>query len=133
MKKLLLSGVANGNLCWPVEPITYLRPDGTAEPCESRQTPFPRPRPAEAPPPPVDLPTTDIYDDSGGLFHVRQADWKTIAESGNDIAANRGTAGALDRVAQVAERKYCRSEARPFRPRFPRKVPVFPICSPAAL
>ena len=44
-----------------------------------------------------------------------------------------GPRGALDRVAQVAERKYCRSEARPFRPRFPRKVPVLPVCSPATL
>jgi hypothetical protein len=35
-----------------------------------------------------------------------------------------GTRGPLDRVAQVAERKHC-------RPGFPRKVPVFPICSPA--
>jgi hypothetical protein len=33
----------NGKLCWPVEPVTCLRPDGTAERCESRQTPFPRP------------------------------------------------------------------------------------------
>jgi uncharacterized protein (DUF1330 family) len=29
--------------------------------------------------------------------------------------SDRGTAGAFDRVAQIAERKYCRSEARPFR------------------
>ena len=47
--------------------------------------------------------------------------------------SDRGTAGPLDRVAQIAERKYCRSEARPFRLGFPRKVPVFPICPPAAL
>src|SRR6266478_8521942 len=44
-----------------------------------------------------------------------------------------GPRGPLDRVAQIAERKYCRPEARPFRLGFPRKVPVFPICSPAAL
>ena len=43
-----------------------------------------------------------------------------------------GTAGPLDRVAQIAEHKYCRPEARPFRLGFPRKVPVFPICPPAA-
>jgi hypothetical protein len=47
--------------------------------------------------------------------------------------SDRETAGPLDRVAQIAERKYCRSQARPFRLGFPRKVPVFPICSPAAL
>jgi hypothetical protein len=41
--------------------------------------------------------------------------------------------GALDRVAQIAEHKYCRPQARPFRLGFPRKVPVFPICPPAAL
>jgi hypothetical protein len=46
---------------------------------------------------------------------------------------NRGTAGALDRVAQIADRKYCRPQARPFGLGFPRKVPVFPICPPAAL
>src|SRR5262249_23768259 len=40
---------------------------------------------------------------------------------------------ALDRVAQIAERKYCRPQARPFRLGFPRKVPVFPICPPTAL
>jgi hypothetical protein len=35
--------------------------------------------------------------------------------------------------AQIAERKYCRPHARPFRLGFPRKVPVFPICSLATL
>jgi hypothetical protein len=49
------------------------------------------------------------------------------------LRINRGTAGPLDRVAQIAERKYCRPQARPFRLGFPRKVPVFPICPPAAL
>ena len=44
-----------------------------------------------------------------------------------------GPRGPLDRVAQIAERKYCRPQARPFRLGFPRKVPVFPICPPAAL
>src|SRR5262245_56695389 len=43
------------------------------------------------------------------------------------------TAGPLDRVAQIAEHKYCRPQARPFGLGFPRKVPVFPICPPAAL
>jgi hypothetical protein len=44
-----------------------------------------------------------------------------------------GPRGPLDRAAQIAERKYCRPQARPFRLGFPRKVPVFPICPPAAL
>jgi len=35
--------------------------------------------------------------------------------------------------AQIAEREYCRPHARPFRLGFPRKAPVFPVCSPAAL
>jgi hypothetical protein len=39
----------------------------------------------------------------------------------------------LDRVAQIAERKWCLAQARPFRLGFPRIVPVFPICPPAAL
>src|SRR5258708_21196740 len=47
--------------------------------------------------------------------------------------SDRGTAGPLDRVAQIADRKHCRPHARPFRLGFPRKVPVFPIRPPAAL
>jgi hypothetical protein len=47
--------------------------------------------------------------------------------------SGRGTTGALDRVAQIAERKYCGPHTRPFRLGFARKVPVFPICPPAAL
>jgi len=34
--------------------------------------------------------------------------------------SDRGIAGPLDRVAQIAERKYCRPQARPFRLGFPR-------------
>src|SRR5262249_43924542 len=34
---------------------------------------------------------------------------------------------------QIAERKYCRPHARPFRLRFARVVAVFPVCSPATL
>jgi hypothetical protein len=41
--------------------------------------------------------------------------------------------GPLDRVAQIAERKDSLPQARPFCLGFPRKVPVFPICPPAAL
>src|SRR5262245_66133440 len=33
----------NGKLCWPVEPLTCLKIDGTMEPCESRQIPLPSP------------------------------------------------------------------------------------------
>jgi hypothetical protein len=54
-----------------------------------------------------------------------------VAFSAGGDGGRRST--ALDRVAQIAERKYCRAQARPFRLGFPRKVPVFPICSPAAL
>ena len=57
----------------------------------------------------------------------------TYQSSRVDSVSGRGTAGALDRVAQIAERKYCRPHARPFRLGFPRKVPLFPICPPAAL
>jgi hypothetical protein len=44
-----------------------------------------------------------------------------------------GPRGPLDRVAQIADRKYCRPHARPFRLRFARVVAVFPVCSPATL
>jgi hypothetical protein len=47
--------------------------------------------------------------------------------------SDRETAGALDRVAQIAEHKHCRPQARPFRLRFARVVAVFPVCSPATL
>ena len=46
---------------------------------------------------------------------------------------HQGPRGPLDRVAQMADRKYCRPHARPFRLGFPRKVSVFPICPPAAV
>jgi hypothetical protein len=49
------------------------------------------------------------------------------------VRSTVGPRGPLDRVAQIAERKYCRPQARPFRLGFPRKVPVFPICPLAAL
>jgi hypothetical protein len=39
----------------------------------------------------------------------------------------------LDRVAQIADHKYCRPHARAFRLRFARVVTVFPVCPPAAL
>jgi hypothetical protein len=49
------------------------------------------------------------------------------------LSVSIAVTGALDRVAQIAERKYCRAQARPFRLGFLRKVPVLPICPPAAL
>jgi hypothetical protein len=47
---------------------------------------------------------------------------------GYPICYDRG----LDRIAKIAQRKYCRAQARPFRLGFPREVPVFPIRPPAA-
>ena len=44
-----------------------------------------------------------------------------------------GPRGPLDRVAQIADRKHCRPQARPFRLRFARVVAVLPVCSPATL
>src|SRR5262245_23006362 len=40
---------------------------------------------------------------------------------------------ALNRVAQIAERKYCRSHARPFRLGLTRVVALLPVRPPAAL
>jgi hypothetical protein len=56
--------------------------------------------------------------------------WKIVPCGPYPTARPRGP---LDRGAQVPDRKYCRPHARPFRLGFPRKVPVFPICPPAAL
>jgi hypothetical protein len=89
----------------------------------------------------------------GALDPMRQASAEALGDLAIGIDAgeidgpvwsvsDRGTAGAfrssradvpLDRVAQMADRKYCRPHARPFRLGFPRKVPMFPICPPAAL
>jgi hypothetical protein len=55
-----------------------------------------------------------------------------LPESGHDGAIYEHTP-LTTQHAQIAERKYCRPHARPFRLRFPRKVPVLPICPPAAL
>ena len=78
----------------------------------------------------------------GGRHGRRPAPARQVTLAGIDASeidcpvwsvSDRGTAGALDRVAQIAERKYCRPQARPLRLGYPRIVPVFPICSPAAL
>jgi len=50
----------NGKLCWPVEPVTCLKPNGETEPCESRQIPPPKSRPTDAPPA-VPIPKTVLY------------------------------------------------------------------------
>ncbi len=44
-----------------------------------------------------------------------------------------GAREPLDRVAQLAEHKYCHSQARPFRLRFAGVVAMLPICPPATL
>jgi len=74
----------NGKLCWPVEPVTCLRPDGTTESCESRQISFPRPRPAEAPKP-IPIEKTVLYNEPGGVLgdHIKR--WEALAASGNDV------------------------------------------------
>src|SRR5262249_8334658 len=74
----------NGKLCWPVEPVTCLRPDGTAERCESRQVPLPRPRPEDAPAP-VPIPKTALYYEPGGIIRDQIERWQRIAQSDNDV------------------------------------------------
>jgi hypothetical protein len=74
----------NGKLCWPVEPVTCLRPDGTAEPCESRQVPLPKPRPADAPEA-VPIPKTVLYYEPGGIIQDHIERWRKLAESGDDV------------------------------------------------
>jgi hypothetical protein len=63
-------------------------------------------------------------------FHVRDL---VMAFLEDELVRCCVTYQPLDRVAQTADRKYCRPHARSFRLGFPRKVPVFPICPPAAL
>src|SRR5262252_9038183 len=59
----------DGKLCWPIKPLTCLRPDGTEESCDKRQTPLPRPRPADAPQA-IPIPKTVLYDEPGGYLHL---------------------------------------------------------------
>ena len=49
---------------------------------------------------------------------------------GENIAIDYRWAEQMERLP---DRKYCLPHAQPFRLGFPRKVPVFPICPPAAL
>jgi hypothetical protein len=74
----------NDKLCWPIRPVTCLRPDGTAESCESRQTPLPKPRPAEAPAP-IPFDKTVLYYEPGGRFKDHMERWKTLALSGDHV------------------------------------------------
>src|SRR5262249_15798841 len=74
----------NGKLCWPVEPVTCLKPNGETEPCESRQIPLPQPRPSDAPAS-VPLPKTVLYYEPGGIFQDHMKRWQKLAESGDDV------------------------------------------------
>jgi hypothetical protein len=74
----------NGKLCWPVEPVTCLKPNGETEPCESRQIPLPKSRPPDAPPA-VPIPKTVIYHDPGGYLHILEDRWRKLFESGDDV------------------------------------------------
>jgi len=74
----------NGKLCWPVEPVTCLKPNGEIEPCESRQIPLPKLRPADAPAS-VPLPKTVLYYEPGGIFQDHMKRWQKLAESGDDV------------------------------------------------
>jgi hypothetical protein len=74
----------NGKICWPITPVTCLKPDGTSELCEKRQVPLSRSRPEDAPAP-VPLPKTVLYQEPGGIIpdHVRR--WQDLAASGDEV------------------------------------------------
>src|SRR6266550_6930149 len=97
----------NGKLCWPVEPVTCLRPDGTSESCESRQVPLPRPRPAEAPEP-VPIPKTVLHYEPGGALQDHIKRWEALAESGDDVEI-RGpcVSGCTMIMAYVPSNRIC--------------------------
>jgi hypothetical protein len=97
----------NGKLCWPVFPVTCLRPDGTAEPCESRQVPLPKPRPADAPEA-VPIPKTVLYYEPGGYLHILEERWRKLAESGDDVEI-RGPwfSGCTMIMAHVPKERIC--------------------------
>ena len=82
----------NGKLCWPVEPVTCLKPNGETEPCESRQTPLPKSRPTDAPRA-VPIPKTVLYYEPGGVIadHVKR--WRELAQSGDEVEI-RGWCGS---------------------------------------
>jgi hypothetical protein len=62
-----------------------------------------------------------------------RAMFDTLLELAPRAAAWATRPNLMAQHAQIAEHKYCRPHARPFRLRFARVVAVFPVCSPAAL
>src|SRR5262252_1051574 len=97
----------NGKLCWPVEPVTCLRPDGTAERCESRQVPLPRPRPEDAPPP-VPMHKTVLFYEPGGRLDLLEQRWRDLAASGDEVEI-RGPcmSGCTMIMAHVPSERIC--------------------------
>jgi hypothetical protein len=79
----------DGKLCWPIKPLTCLRPDGTEESCDKRQTPLPTPRPADAPQA-IPIPKTVLYDEPGGYLHLYEERFRKLAGSGDEVEI-RGT------------------------------------------
>jgi hypothetical protein len=112
----------NGRVCWPVTPITCLRPDGTSEPCESRQVPLPKARPADAPEP-VPLPKTVLYFEPGGVLHEHIRRWQALAASGDDVEI-RGWCGSACTLimAYVPRERICFGEAASLGFHLARKV-----------
>jgi hypothetical protein len=100
----------NGKLCWPVEPVTCLKPDGTSELCSSRQVPLPKPRPAEAPAP-IPIDKTVLYYEPGGLFKDHMERWKALALSGDGVEI-RGTciSGCTLIMMHVPDDRLCFSD-----------------------
>jgi hypothetical protein len=97
----------NDKVCWPITPITCLRPDGTTEPCESRQIPLPQPRPAEAPAP-VPIPKTVLYYEPGGLLEDHVKRWKALAESGDNVEIRGPCASGCTMIlAYVPSNRIC--------------------------
>jgi len=74
----------NDKICWPVQPITCLKPDGTSESCEKRQVPLPKSRPEDAPEP-VFNHTTVLYYEPGGVFQEHMKRWEELALSGDYV------------------------------------------------
>jgi hypothetical protein len=75
-------------------------------------------------------PADDQYPDK-----PKRMRWTTYNRLLDKLRAADGVAderlNLMTQHAQIAERKYCRPHARPFRLRFARVVAVFPVCSPA--
>jgi len=97
----------NGKLCWPVFPVTCLRPDSTSERCESRQVPLPRPRPEDAPPP-VPIHKTVLFYEPGGRLDLLEQRWRDLAASGDEVEI-RGPcmSGCTMIMAHVPSERIC--------------------------